>query len=73
MAARRRDVMRNLSASVAKLRDEGDHTLADQVERFMQGMPPVDSERRTMQRALVKQLKKRQQDRDQDKEKDMAK
>lgn len=73
MAARRRDIMRNLSASVAKLRDEGDHTLADQVERFMQDMPPVDSERRTMQGALVEQLKKRQQDRDQDKEKDMAK
>jgi hypothetical protein len=68
MAARRRDVQRELTQNVARLRQEGDHQLADQVEQFMQAMPPVDTERRQMQRALIKQVKERLQERAQDKE-----
>jgi hypothetical protein len=59
MAARRRDIMRDLSRNVARLRQEGDHELANQVERFMQEMPPLDTERRQMQRALIEQVQKR--------------
>jgi hypothetical protein len=59
MAARRRDVLRDLSENINRLRSEGDHLLADQVEKFMHNMPVVDSERRQMQRALIKQVKER--------------
>jgi hypothetical protein len=65
MAARRRDVLRELTHNVTQLRQEGDNELADQVERFMQDMPPLDTERRQMQRALVKQVQKRIQERGQ--------
>ncbi len=64
MAARRRDVLRDLAISATKLRQEGDNELADQVEQFMQALPPLDSERRQVQRALVEQVKKRLQERD---------
>lgn len=73
MAARRRDVLRELSLSAARLREEGDHALADQIERFMQEMPPVDSERRKIQRLLLEQLNKRQQARELNKERDLSK
>lgn len=68
MAARRRDVERELSQSVARLRQEGDHELAEQVEQFMKDMPPVDSERRQIQRALIEQVKERLKKRSKDKE-----
>lgn len=68
MAARRRDVQRELTQNVARLRQEGEHQLADQVEQFMRDMPPVDTERRQMQRALIKQVKERLQERGQGKE-----
>jgi hypothetical protein len=59
MAARRRDVMREMAQNAARLRQEGDTELAEQVERFMQDMPHVDTERRQMQRALIEQVKQR--------------
>ncbi|MCS0585434.1 hypothetical protein NX784_28020 [Massilia pinisoli] len=65
--------MRDLSASVAKLRARGDHPLADQVEYFMHGMPSVDSERRKLQRMLTEQRENRRQDRDQDRKKGSSK
>lgn len=63
MAVRRRDELRKLEQSAARLRQEGDLELADQVERFMHDMPPLDSERRQMQRAIVEQVKKRLKER----------
>lgn len=59
MASRRRDVMRELARNAARLRKEGDNELADEVDRFMQAMPQVDSERRQMQRALIEQVQRR--------------
>jgi hypothetical protein len=59
IAARRRDVMRELVQNAARLRKEGDNELADEVDRFVQAMPPVDSERRQMQRALIEQVQRR--------------
>lgn len=73
MAARRRDVQRELTQNVVRLREEGDHQLADQVEHFMQNMPAVDTERRQMQRALINQVKERLQERGQSKEDDTPK
>ena len=70
MGARRRDVLRELANNVARLRHEGDTELADQVDRFMQDMPPLDSERRQIQRALVEQVRKRLQEHTQDKGQD---
>ena len=68
MAARRRDVIRELRQGAARLREEGENQLADEVERFMRSMPALDTERRAMQRALARQvqdrLKKREQDHD---------
>lgn len=61
MAARRRDVLRNLRENAARLRAEGDIDLADQVERFVADMPPLDSERRQIQRMLVAQVETRLQ------------
>jgi hypothetical protein len=58
---------------VARLREEGDPQLAAQVEQFMQDMPPVDTERRQMRRALTKQVKERLQERGQGKEDDTQK
>jgi len=59
MAARRRDVLRELKDNAARLRQEGDTELAEQVDRFARDMAPLDSERRQIQRALVEQVKKR--------------
>lgn len=61
MAARRRDVLRDLAQSAERLRQEGDAQLADDVERFIHEMPTLDTERRKMQRALVKQVQDRLQ------------
>jgi hypothetical protein len=61
MAARRRDVLRKLSDNVTRLRQEGDHTLADEVEGFMNGMKPLDSERHRIQRALAAEVQERLQ------------
>ncbi|KQQ96125.1 relaxase/mobilization nuclease domain-containing protein [Massilia sp. Leaf139] len=63
MAARRRDELRKLAQSAAALRREGDAELAEQVERFMQDMPPLDTERRQMQRALAERVRNRMQER----------
>jgi hypothetical protein len=65
MAARRRDVMRELSDNVLRLRQEGDDKLADEVERFMEELPALDTERRQMQRALTKQVQERLLEREQ--------
>jgi hypothetical protein len=70
MAARRRDVLRELVRYAARLREEGDNDLADQVDRFVQDLPPVDSERRQIQRALVKQVAERLKTRDHDRQED---
>jgi type IV secretion system T-DNA border endonuclease VirD2 len=59
MAARRRDVLRELATGAAKLRAEGDTELAAKVEQFAKVMPPLDTERHHMQRAIVEQLKER--------------
>lgn len=61
MAARRRDVLKELARNAATLRDEGDLELAEQVERFARELPPLDTERRKMQRALVEQVNSRRQ------------
>lgn len=68
MAARRRDVVRELTESAERLRQEGDIELADHVERFIRDMPVLDTEQRKMQRALVKQVRERLQAQDHDKE-----
>lgn len=68
MEARRRDVMRDLAQSAARLRQEGDHALADEVDRFMRDMSPLDSERRQMQRALIERVQTRVRERGLDKE-----
>lgn len=68
MAARRRDVLKELARGAAILRQEGDTELAEKVERFASELPPLDTERRRMQRALVEQINarmKREQTRDQ--------
>jgi hypothetical protein len=65
MAARRRDVIRQLRQGAARLRQEGDSQLADEVDRFMNNMPALDTERRQMQRALIKQVQERLQKREQ--------
>ncbi|MEX5744537.1 hypothetical protein [Massilia sp. X63] len=70
MAARRRNVMREFAQSATRLRQEGDTELAEQVECFMQNMPPLDSERRQIQRALIEQVRHRLQEHDLLKEKD---
>jgi hypothetical protein len=59
MAARRRDVVRNMRESAARLREEGDVQLAAEVDKFIDDIPPVDTERRQMQRALVRQVQDR--------------
>lgn len=62
MAARRRDVVRNLADNAARLRAEGDFELASQVDSFLADLPPLDSERRRIQRMLVEQVKQRLQE-----------
>lgn len=59
MAARRRDVLRELERNAAQLRQEGDSDLAEQVERFARDMAPLDSERRQIQRVLVERVNER--------------
>jgi hypothetical protein len=61
MAARRRDVLKELAQNAATLREEVDAELAEQVERFARELPPLDTERRKMQRALVEQINARLQ------------
>lgn len=68
MAARRRDVIRQLKESEAKLRSEGENELADEVQRFASEMPALDSERRQMHRTLLKQVQHRLQRQDQNHE-----
>lgn len=70
MAARRRDVLRDFAQSAIKLRQEGDLELAEQVEDFMQSLPPLDSERRQIQRALIEQVRQRLLEHDHAKEED---
>lgn len=68
MAARRRDKVGELIQNAARLRQEGDNELADEVDRFVQEMPPLDTERRQIQRALIEQVQKRIKERDLDRE-----
>jgi hypothetical protein len=72
MEARRRDVLRDLAQNAARLREEGDVELADQVDTFMRNMPALDTERRQMQRALIEQVKRRIQERDQGRAEDQS-
>lgn len=65
MAARRRDVIRQLKENAARLREEGDTLLAAEVDRFVGDMPALDTERRQMQRALMKRVQDRLQQRGQ--------
>ena len=66
MAARRRDVIRQLRQGTARLRQEGENQLADEVDRFMSSMPAFDTERRQMQRALVRQVQDRLREHEQE-------
>lgn len=59
MAARRRDVMRELASGAARLRAEGDIELATKVEQFARELAPLDTERHEMQRAIVEQMRER--------------
>jgi len=61
MAARRRDVLKELARNATALRHEGDIELAEKVERFARELPSPDSERRRMQRALIEEVKARLQ------------
>lgn len=62
MAARRRDVLRELVANAARLRSEGDVELATKVEHFAANLPPLDTERHQMQRQLAAQVENRLQE-----------
>jgi hypothetical protein len=67
MAARRRDVLKELARNAAMLRQEGDIELAEKVESFVRELPLLDTKRRRMQRALIEQVNARvQRDRSQD-------
>lgn len=59
MAARRRDVLRELASGAARLRAEGDVELAAKVEQFARDLPPLDTERHKMQRAIIEQMRQR--------------
>lgn len=59
MSLRRRDVLRELNHSIERLNREGDAGLAGEVQQFLKRMPPVDSERLKIQRALLKQVQDR--------------
>jgi hypothetical protein len=61
MAARRRDVLRELNWAYEQLRLEGDVELSEEVKRFMQNLPEVDSESRKIQRALAERVEARLQ------------
>lgn len=64
MAARRRNVLRSLMDSAARLRHDGDLELAGQVERYAREMPALDTEKRKIQRAIIAQVKERSQSHD---------
>jgi hypothetical protein len=53
MAARRRDVLRELAKNASRLREEGDIELAEKVECFALGLLPLGTERHRMQRAIA--------------------
>ena len=72
MAARRRDVIRELKQNAARLRHEGDSELAEHVDRFAEDMAPLDSERRQLHRALVEQVKNRLSERGPEKPEDLS-
>lgn len=72
MAARRRDVMRTLHENLARLREEGDAALAAEVQRFIDDMPSLDSERRAIQGALVEQVRARAQEQGKERDDDTA-
>jgi len=59
MAAQRRDMLKELARNATTLRHEGDIELAEQVERFARELPPLDSERLRMQRALIEKVNTR--------------
>ncbi len=61
MAARRRDAVRELAANAARLRQEGDVTLAASVDRLATMLPPLDTERHQMKRKIAQQVFSRQQ------------
>lgn len=63
MAARRGAILRELAQNVARLHQEGDVELADQVDRFIGELPPLDTESRQIQRALVRRVQDRLQHR----------
>jgi hypothetical protein len=59
MAARRRDILRDLTNNARRLREEGEINMAVQVERYARELPPLDTERRKMQRAILTQVEAR--------------
>jgi hypothetical protein len=61
MAARRCDVLRSLEQSAVRLREERDIELAEQVERYARELPPLDTEKRRIQRAIATQVSERLQ------------
>jgi hypothetical protein len=64
MVGRRRDVLRNLINSAKRMREEGDIDMAEKVERYARELPPLDTERRKMQRAILSQVEERLQQHD---------
>ena len=72
MAARRRDVERELAAKAAQLHQDGDLTLAATVERFARNLPPIQTERQQMQQAILRQQRQRLQQREQDQPQGLA-
>lgn len=62
MAARRSAMLAELAHHAARLRREGDAELADKVDRFIQDLPRLDTERHLIQRALVQQVQRRLKD-----------
>ncbi|WP_413674381.1 relaxase/mobilization nuclease domain-containing protein [Massilia cellulosiltytica] len=59
IAARRRSIVDKLTSSANRLRDEGATELAEQVKRFARELPPLDTEMRKMQRAIIAQINER--------------
>jgi hypothetical protein len=59
MAARRRNVVTELSGAVERLKADGEMEFAREVNQFIQDMPPVESEARKIQSALVKNVEER--------------
>jgi hypothetical protein len=73
MAARRRDILRELVRNAGRLRQEGDVEFADQVDRYISELPPLDTESRHLQRELVQQVQRRLRERTQDNSKNRLK